>query len=195
MTKDDDVTQWVQDVKQGRQGHAERQLVDRYLDQLTALARKKIGHIRAYEDEDDVALSAFKSFFRGARAGEFSQLSDRESLWSLLAAITVKKAISMQRRHLSQKRDVRKATSLEALVHAEPSQEMVDSLVGEVQHLLNNLKDESLRTVAQMRVEGYSNQEIATRIGRSEKTVERKMSMLRKLLTEEFRKVDDAGRP
>ncbi len=183
---DDDVTQWVRDLKEGKQEAAAEHLVERYLERLTALARKKIGHIHAYEDEDDVALSAFKSFFRGARDGKFPRIANRESLWALLAAITVKKAISLQRRQLSQKRDVRKAIRLEAMLQADPSEEMVDSMLGEVQGLLESLEDDSLRTVAAMRMEGYSNREIAERIGRSEKTVERKLNLLRKLLSQRF---------
>ncbi len=189
----DDVTQWVHAIQQGKQGRVEENLVDRYLGRLTALARKRIGHIRAYEDEDDVALSAFKSFFRGTRDGRFAGVADRESLWALLAAITVKKAVSLQRRQLSQKRDIRKVIALETMLNSDPSEEMVDSMVGEVHQLLESLEDKSLRVVAEMRIEGYSNREIAKAIGRSEKTVERKLHLLRKILSQRFDLADDKG--
>jgi hypothetical protein len=57
-------------------------------------------------DEEDVALSALDSFFRGARRGRFSDLADREGLWRLLYQITVHKAVDLTRH---EKRQVRGA--------------------------------------------------------------------------------------
>jgi DNA-directed RNA polymerase specialized sigma24 family protein len=82
----------------------------------------------------------------------------------------------------SQKRDQRRATSLHDLLHAEPTTEFLDSVYAEGNQLLESLEDPVLREVAQLRMEGYSNEEIAERIDRSVKTVERKFQLIRKYL-------------
>ncbi len=46
-------------------------------------------------DEEDVALSAFESFYRRAEQGQFPQLEDRDDLWQLLFVLTVRKAINL----------------------------------------------------------------------------------------------------
>ena len=99
-----------------------------------------------------------------------------------MAAITLRKAISLQRRQLAGKRDVRRLQSLDKLIHDEPSDKFVDSVVSEGNSLLSELDDETLQLVARLRLEGFSNQEIADKISRSVKTVERKLQLVRKRL-------------
>ena len=48
-------------------------------------------------DEEDVALSAFKSFCRGTRDGRFPHLQEHEDPWPLLLALTTHKAIDLLR--------------------------------------------------------------------------------------------------
>ena len=48
-------------------------------------------------DEEDVALSAFKSFCRGTQDGRFPQLHEHEDPWPLLLALTTHKAIDLLR--------------------------------------------------------------------------------------------------
>ena len=50
---------------------------------------------RVAADEEDVALSAFDSFCRGAQRGRFPQLDDRDNLWRLLVVITSRKAVDL----------------------------------------------------------------------------------------------------
>lgn len=176
------VSRWIRDVQLGLEGESQEQLLERFFGRLTELARKKLGGVRGYEDEQDVALSAMKSFFVRAPKGEFSQLSDRESLWALLAVITLRKAASAQRRQLAQKRDVRRNLSLDEKLREDPSDEFLNAVIEEGNRLLDALEDDTLRTVAQLRMEGYSNQEIADHIGRSVKTVERKLRLIRQQL-------------
>ena len=72
---------------------------------LVRLAAAKLpGHGRRAFDEEDVALSAFKSFCARAGEGQFPQLAGRDDLWRLLAALTVRKAAMMVRHQTRQKR-------------------------------------------------------------------------------------------
>ena len=151
------VTQLIQRVASGEQGEVQDQLVERFLHRLTALARSRLQDVRGYEDEHDVALSAMKSFLMRAPDEGSEAISDRNALWSLLAAITIRKSITVRRRMLSQKRDVRRARSLHDLLHHEPTKEFLDSVSDEANQLLESLDDPTLKTVARLRMEGYDN--------------------------------------
>jgi DNA-directed RNA polymerase specialized sigma24 family protein len=55
-------------------------------------------------------------------------------------------------------------------------------VVEEYQRLLGGLGDAALRSVAVWKLEGYTNKEIAGRLGCSEPTVERRLRLIRKML-------------
>ena len=80
MAASGSVTHWIQALRGGDPDAAQK-LWERYFPRLVGLARKRLqGARRRVEDEEDVALSAFKSFWRGARQGRFPQLADRNDL-------------------------------------------------------------------------------------------------------------------
>src|SRR5262245_50831550 len=95
MSPDEGVTQWVERLKAGDRAVVQP-LWQRYYRGLVGLARKKLGGLpRRVADEEDVALSVFDSFVRGAEKGRFPRLEDREDLWQLLVMITSRKAIDL----------------------------------------------------------------------------------------------------
>ena len=82
------VSDWLQQLQAGDHAAAE-ELWQRYCRRLVGMARRMIrGLPRRIEDEEDVALSAFDSFCRGAIGGRFPSLDDRNNLWRLLVTIT-----------------------------------------------------------------------------------------------------------
>src|ERR1044072_3703651 len=92
MSSDDSVTGWIGQV-QGGAGEAAQQLWHRYFGRLVGLARLKLrGAPCRVADEEDVALSAFDSFCRGAEQGRFPQLLHRDDLWELLVTSTAREA-------------------------------------------------------------------------------------------------------
>src|SRR5688572_21159617 len=92
MTPEGEVTVWLQQCK-GGDPDAVQELWQRYFAKLVGLARKHLhGAARQGRDEEDVALSAFKSFCQGAGAGRFPRLDDRHDLWQVLVMITRRKA-------------------------------------------------------------------------------------------------------
>ena len=184
MTRDDSldapsVTEWLEEVKAGQEGEPQQQLVGRFLHRLEALARSRLKG-GALDDEQDVALSVMNTFLRKAPQEDYPWLTDRQSLWSLLAAITVNKVMSAQRKELAQKRDARLAVSLDEAMMVEATPGMLSSMCEEGFRLLDLLEDDVLKQVARMRMEGYKIKEIAEAIQRSEKTVERKLDLIRK---------------
>jgi RNA polymerase sigma factor (sigma-70 family) len=188
MSTNGSVTDWIQRIQQGEKGEAQDEIFERFFARLVGLARKKLRDLRTYEDEQDVALSAMKTFFRRTPEGKFPKLTDRNSLWSLLAAITLNKAASLQRRQFAEQRDRRREHSLDDMLSNGPSAELLDSVIDEGNLLLDSLIDESLKRVARLRMEGYTNQEIADQMEISLATVKRKLSVIRRYLESECKK-------
>ena len=90
------VTQWIWALKRGDQSAAQG-LWEAYFRRLVGLAHARLRDTpRRIADEEDVALSAFDSFCRGAQAGRFPRLDDRNDLWQILVLITVRKAIDLR---------------------------------------------------------------------------------------------------
>ena len=89
---DASVTMWLHQLRDG-DSLAAQKLWESYYCRLVRLARSKLRAMpRRSADEEDIALSAFDSFFRGVEAGRFPQLNDRDDLWQVLFMITERKA-------------------------------------------------------------------------------------------------------
>jgi DNA-directed RNA polymerase specialized sigma24 family protein len=181
------VTRWISALKQGDQDAATG-LWESYCRRLVGLARARLGDLpRLIADEEDVALSAFDSFCRRAQAGQFRSLHDRDDLWQLLAMITVRKAIDLRKYEGRQSRGMGRVRSLadlsrgglEAIGGDEPTPELAAQLVEESQRLMAQLGDSILQSVATLKLEGYTNDEIAARLGCVTSTVERKLARIR----------------
>ena len=183
MSDERPISQWIGKVKEGVDPDAEQGLWEEYFQRLIGLARVQLGAMpTACEDEEDVAISALKSFFRRVRIGRFPHLNDRTELWPLLVQTTIWKTRNLKRRHFAQQRDVRKTISLEWLSENKPTVELADKVVNEGNLLLESLADKKLRRVVELKLEGYTNSEIAEEIDRSVKTVEWRLKQVRKQL-------------
>lgn len=193
----DSVTHWIDQLQAGDPSAAEK-LWDSYFRRLVALARARLqGVPRCAADEEDVALSAFDSFCRGAQRGRFPQLSDRNNLWRLLVVITSRKASDLAQHEARKKRggglgeaalpglhDSVPAASLDQLSGREPTPEFAAEVAEECQRLLDLLGDGELRSVALWKMEGYSIDEIAAKLGCAPRTVDRKLWVIRTLWEE-----------
>jgi DNA-directed RNA polymerase specialized sigma24 family protein len=189
------VTQWVNDVKAGDRSEAARLLWQRYFERLARLAQGRLQRAaRGPADGEDVALSAFDSFFQGVADGRFPDLGNRDDLWRLLVTITARKAHNQRRNEGRQKRGGGRVVGEDALagsdpagdnfmvqvVGNEPTPEFAAMVADEYQRLFGSLSDESLRVVALLKLEGHSNEEIAKSLDCSLRTVERKLEVIRK---------------
>jgi len=194
MPSADSITRWIGPLKAG-DAHAAQKLWEAYYARLVGLARKKLrGARRRVADEEDVAISAFDSFCRGAQRGKFPLLRDRHNLWPLLVRITVRKAADQIQHDRRAKRGGGRVRGEPALLSPgrspdaagwdqvpgqEPTPHFALQVAEECQHLLQLLKNDELRSVAIWKMEGYTNVEIAAKLGCVRGSVERKLRVIR----------------
>lgn len=195
MVDDAEVTQWLTGLARG-EGLGAQRIWEQYCQRLFALARRKLGNVpRRAADEEDVVVSAFNSFCQAAEAGRFPQLEDRHDLWRLLVKLTARKVVAQLRREYSKKRGgaaVRGESVFMAegasgetggigqVLGAAPTPELAVAASEECARLIALLDDESLRSVALWKLEGYTNDEIAAKLDCATTTVERKLGRIRK---------------
>jgi RNA polymerase sigma factor (sigma-70 family) len=201
MSAEGSVTHWIGQLKAGNDTAAQK-LWESYFHRLVRFARKRLeGQPRRAADEEDVALSAFDSFCRGTAQGRFPQLGDRDNLWQLLLTITERKVIDLMQRERRRKRGggaVRgesallethrscvEETGMARILSQEPTPEFAAQVADECRRLLAKLGDDQLRAVALWRMEGYSTEEIAAKLGCVPRTVERKLRAIRTLWRQE----------
>lgn len=163
-----------------------------YVERLTRLARARLSPMLAVRtDPEDIVMSAYRSFFVGARAGRFT-LSRSGDLWRLLATITLRKLYRQARRH----RTAGRSAAMEALLaekdafSREPSPEEVVGLSDELESLLSRL-DPLARRVVELRLQEESLAAIAELTGRSERTIRRTLAEIRGSLAKRMERAGD----
>jgi DNA-directed RNA polymerase specialized sigma24 family protein len=190
MASEGSVTNWLGQLREGDAAAAQR-LWERYFLNLVGLARGKLqGAARAVADEEDVALSAFDTFCRNAEQGRFPNLNDRDGLWRLLMAITTRKAAHLLRDQRRLKRGGPAAApdeaDLEQVLSREPAPEFASQVAEECQRLLRLLGDKELEAVALWKMEGYTVEEIADKLGYAPRSIKRKLGLIRGLWEKEM---------
>ncbi len=195
------VTQWLGELKAGHDRAAQK-LWDRYYQRIVRLARDRLqSAARRVADEEDVAISVFECLFAGVSEGHFEDLSSRDNLWRLLATLTARKAVDQIHHQTRQKRGGGKVRGESVWMNRAASdsaspgiaQAVSDEatplfsalLAEEAQHMLDTLDDEDSRLIAEWRMDGYSNDEIAQRLSCTVRTVERKLHAIRQLWSED----------
>jgi DNA-directed RNA polymerase specialized sigma24 family protein len=188
------VTGWIEQLRSGDR-EAVAPVWERYFGRLVRLARQRLRSApRLIDDEEDVALSALDSVCRGLEQGRFAQLMDRDGLWRLLIVLTERKAVDRLRAQRRQKRGGGKLLGESALDgpeedgagiaqvrDSEPDPALAALMAEECQRLLRLLDDDALRELALLKMEGHSNEEVATKMGCALRTVERKLGVIRGL--------------
>jgi DNA-directed RNA polymerase specialized sigma24 family protein len=194
MPPDESVTRWIDAARAGDPPAAQR-LWERYFERLLRVSRRRLGQgARRVADEEDVALSALASFFDGARKGRFPQLTDRNDLWQMLVVIADRKAIDEVQRQRRKKRGGGRVhgesafdgdrgsdgpRGIEQIVGREPTPEFAALVAEQSERLLAMLGDTTLQRLAQWKLNGQTNAEIAGSLGCSLRSVERKLALIR----------------
>lgn len=199
-TSSQSISYWIAHLKDGDQD-AVQQIWNRYAERLVRVAQQHLRDVpKRFADEEDVASSVFQSLCRGAAAGRFENVKDRDDLWWLLLSITKQKAVNFKRRATALVRgggqtqteadlvggDNDFQFSLDQLICDEPTPDFLAMLNERFEHLMSLLRDDTLRRIASMRIEGYTMQEVADSMGTALRTIERKVQLIRKRWQQEL---------
>lgn len=171
----------------GDQAAAE-ELFQRYAARLIALVRHFLAekYLRRV-DAEDVVQSALRSFFVGTREGRYL-LDHCGELWRLLAAITLHKMRHQIARHQAAKRSVNREecggldeqwlVRFQDRLATPPGTGDAAALAEEIGRIRDSLPPHEQRML-ELRLEGYTLDEIALDAGRSQRTVRRVMERVR----------------
>lgn len=165
-----------------------------YFDRLVRHVRQRLlGQNRAVSDEEDIVLSVFDSFYAAAEQGRFPVLEDRDGLWRLLLRMAARKIIDKRRHDRRQRRGgEREPQSLDdeavmlEVIGNDPSPEMVLMMEESVDQFFSHLGVGQLRDLAVAKLEGDSNADLAERFGCSERTIERRLHLIREKCHQEL---------
>lgn len=190
----DSIAYWLRELKQG-DPRAIDQIWREYYEKLVRLVRRRIGgNSLRVVDEEDIALSALNSFYDGVQAGRFPQLDDRDNLWKILVVIACRKTSAQRDRQFAQRRGAGEARGesffanpevdeggrgIEQVMGREPTPEVAATVAETFQELFAALPDDLQRAIATHKMDGFSNEEIAVKLGCSLRTVERKLEQIR----------------
>ena len=197
MMEDHDITNWIPGLKD-QDPVAQERVWNAYFKKLVRMTSTKLKTLNRREsDEEDVALSAFNSFFHAVEQQRFPKLDDREDLWKVLVVIALRKANDRRKRYFAKKRGsgvVRgesvfladsdnEVDGFSGFMGDDPTPEMVIQTAESYQALMQSLNDEMLQKIAQLKLEGFTNREISEQLNCVERTVERKLELIRKRWT------------
>lgn len=194
----DEDLEWDAIIKGLRRGDAEvvAHFYRRYGEPLQAIADRKIGEqLRRRIDASDVVQSAMRTFFRRAHEGRV-ELGDSEKLWNLLCAITLTKVREQARFHRRNRRDVQRESPasavdesgllpIERVPHHEPTPDVVAEFRDQLQFLMDAMDDEE-RQVLACKLQDCTNDETASQMGISERSVRRILSRLKHRLEQQI---------
>lgn len=192
---DHSVTVWLRQLAKGDQEAAQK-LWDRYGPRLIQVARQRFrGAFNAAGDEDDLVQSVFNALWKGANDGRYDAVQNRDELWWLLLTIT-RRSASNRKAYNDRLKRRQKTVSLDGDTDAsnfalpadsdQSPPEMILMLEEQQQRLLGLLRDDVLRSIALWKLEGYSHEEIATKLSVTPRTIVRKVNLIRERWAEEL---------
>lgn len=166
------------------------ELYRRLAQSLEKVARRVLqGHPGGKCDAEEVVQSVFVSFWQRTRERGFDAALNRNELWKLLATITARKALNRIRNAHAQKRGGGQVR-LEADIEHRPGEPIELAELAAVQpaqvfglaceDLLSKL-DEECRTIAILKTMNHTNLEIADLLQCTERKVERKLELTRRI--------------
>ena len=160
------------------------ELDHRYRQRLCRLVERELDRsLRAREDPEDIVQTVFRTYFRRAAQGEF-HIAHTADLWALLAKITRRKILKRAEYHHAQKRspDAEKGSAIGLPDGRQPGP--VDAAVAAelVEKTLQGMEPLAAE-VFQLRLGGYTEEQIAGQLDCTRATVEVKLKRIRDRLT------------
>ena len=188
------VTQFLPDAKAGRRAAIDA-ISDRLRPRVERVVARQLRGLRS-ADPEGVASSVFVYFWKVADRGDFAEddFTCSRELWAYLMRVAKHKVRDHARYGKSKKRDVRRTrgedsvwrktgegggNGFDAVAGGGPTPAERAASAEVLTDFLAGLPDPVLRDVAVLRMEGYTVEEVADRVGVSSRTVKRKLRRLR----------------
>ena len=190
----------IQELREGKEAAAQK-VWDNLYGQVVRLVRQRMGFQGRDFDEEDVAQSAIKSVFVRLRDGAFPNLRHRDELARLVATIALNKLANRIEKRLAKKRGEGKVRGESVFVGKNgdkrieaagdgPQPEDVAIFRDIKERLFAILEDSLTQEIAELKLAGYSEQEIAEKTGVVVRTVQRKIRRIREVWAAELEKVN-----
>ena len=191
------ITAILRRIEKTRDENACDRLWQAYFERVIRVAQRRLYKLSSRDmSEDDVALSAMKSFFRAAENGALAFVEDRDGLWKFLATITARKARAANRRNTTERRgegnvvvftdlaestaEGQQATHVDAMASTS-DEAFIGQLLLESEERLKSLPSQRLQRIAVLRMGGYELEEIAKLVNLSRASVCNKLKLIRDL--------------
>lgn len=194
------VTQYIEALKKGDPQAAQR-IWERFLRRLITLADRKLkASPRSAVNEEDVVQLAFAEFFNQVQQDRFPKLDDRHDLWQILTMLVDRRAKDQIRKLNRQKAGGGKVYTQSILLASDesndrnpmanipdlmPTPHMVIEFAELFRERLSALNDAEYSEIALLKMQGYTNQQIAEKFQLSLRTIERRLEDIRLIWTAE----------
>jgi len=192
------VTDWITQLRNGHSSACDK-LWPFYLQRLTSLICQKLETSRTeVSDEEDVLIDTCEVCFRKIKEGVYPNISSRHDLWRMLTKIATRKSIDQIRRSRKGVDRLRQdatqtlhtATSTFEINHidnipgAEPTPEFAAMVADESRYRLNQLPAKMV-DVVKLRLQGFTIKEITEKTDVSFPTVQRYLSYVREVWSQD----------
>lgn len=191
---DDPVSQWIEQLATSDRDAA-NQLWQHFCRRLMSFARNRLSPTsRRVYDEEDAAISAFRSLCRGIESNRYPEINSRDNLWGLLVVIAGRKIANRKRFDGQKKRAISstltedlfqsvsgdEGSPLRSVMSREPTPALAAEVADTSEHLLSMLPEEDLRQLVLLKLEGYTNEDAAEKMQVTRRTVQRKLERIRR---------------
>ena len=191
---DHSVTQYIDGLRNGDELAAQKTW-ERFIDRLIRLAENKLrGKPGRAADEEDVVQQAFAQFFLQVQEGRFTKLNDRDDLWQVLCMLVDRRSVDFFRKENADVRGGGKVKGDSIWMEADKSQgpgingvpdlmqptPSMAKVVSEMLRIrLDQFENDEHRQVALLKLQCFTNEEIAEQMKSSVRTVERWLGKMR----------------
>ena len=191
----DSVRELLASSKSGNTTDAIAGLWQRYYARLVEFAEQQLhGSYYADADEDDVATDSFFAFCLGVRLGMYPRLETRDDVWHILVKIASRKVVDLARSKGCQKHGgTRQRVDMPAVACSGPSAEQLVAFDDQVQHLLSLLPDVAHTQIALMKINDFTEEQIAGEMRIHRCQVRRMLRLIRKKWLDELDPGGDGG--
>ncbi len=176
---------WFQALRHGDE-RATFEFWDHYYPRLTRVARAMMKTLpRTAYDEEDAAIGTFSIVCEKLREGRYPNLVDHAGVWRLMKKVLHHRVRQRAQYELARKRKL-------PVWHPSRVEEssVADHYRGEecVEYgdLLTRLNDPHLERLVMWKLEGYTNHEIAGKLNRTRRTVQRSLETVRERWLQEL---------